>query len=75
MQRDEMFIRLVDPNRGLNELVQKHGLSYIRRHFSYSILEIFSKNEQGRKQALVRETYWKDVINYSAIINVNKIAS
>lgn len=50
------------PNRGLNELVQKHGLAYIRRHFSYSILEIFSKNEQGRKQALARETYWKDVM-------------
>ena len=50
------------PNRGLNDLVQKHGLAYIRRHFSYSILEIFSKNEQGRKQALARETYWKDVM-------------
>ena len=50
------------PNRGLNELVQNHGLDYIRRHFSYSILEIFSKNEQGRKQALAREVYWKDVM-------------
>lgn len=50
------------PNRGLNELVQNHGLDYIRRHFSYSILEIFSKNEQGRKQALDREGYWKDVM-------------
>ncbi|WP_025725404.1 GIY-YIG nuclease family protein [Acholeplasma granularum] len=49
------------PNVKLKELVTKEGLSYIQDNFKYTILEIFPKTEIGKQQALLRETYWKEV--------------
>jgi hypothetical protein len=50
------------PNKGLNELVQQKGLDYIRKHFSYAILEVFAKNPFGKSQALDRESHWKKTL-------------
>lgn len=49
------------PNKRLWELVDKHGISYVQKHFQYSLLEIFPKNEVGKQKALEREQYWKQV--------------
>jgi hypothetical protein len=37
-------------------------MEYIRKHFRYSVLEIFGKNELGKQKSLVREKYWKQVL-------------
>lgn len=50
------------PNKRLKEIVDKKGIEYIKKHFQYSILEIFSKNEIGKQKALNREKYWKNVL-------------
>lgn len=49
------------PNKGLRELVKAEGIGYIKEHFQYSLLEMFPKTELGKKQALERESYWKEV--------------
>ena len=50
------------PNKRLKEIVDKKGIDYIKKHFQYSILEIFSKSELGKQKALNREKYWKKVL-------------
>lgn len=47
------------PNIKLRNLVTNKGITYIQKNFQYTILEIFSKTELGKKQALEREKYWK----------------
>ncbi|MCK9342860.1 MAG: GIY-YIG nuclease family protein [Massilibacteroides sp.] len=49
------------PNIKLKNLVNDEGIEYIQKHFQYTLLEIFSKTELGKKQALEREKYWKEV--------------
>ena len=49
------------PNVKLKNLVNAKGIGYIQKYFQYTLLEIFSKNELGKKQALEREKYWKEV--------------
>ncbi len=44
------------------EIVEKYGISYIKKYFQYSLLEIFPKNEVGKQKALQRERYWKKVL-------------
>ena len=46
----------------MKEIVDKKGIDYIKKHFQYSILEIFSKSELGKQKALNREKYWKKVL-------------
>lgn len=50
------------PNLKLRELVNSKGIAYIQKHFQYTLLEIFTKTELGKKQALEREKYWKNVL-------------
>ena len=50
------------PNKRLCEIVEKYGISYIKKYFQYSLLEIFPKNEVGKQKALQRERYWKKVL-------------
>lgn len=50
------------PNKRLYEIVEKYGISYIKKYFQYSLLEIFPKNEVGKQKALQRERYWKKVL-------------
>ena len=50
------------PNKKLKALVNEKGLGYIQENFQYALLEIFPKNETGRKKALERESYWKEVL-------------
>ena len=50
------------PNKKLKVLVKEKGLSYIQTNFQYALLEIFPKNETGRKKALERESYWKEIL-------------
>lgn len=50
------------PNKRLRELVNTKGMEYIRKHFRYSVLEIFGKNELGKQKSLAREKYWKQVL-------------
>lgn len=47
------------PNIKFRNLVNDKGIGYIQKHFQYTLLEIFSKTELGKKQALDREKYWK----------------
>lgn len=49
------------PNLKLKNLVNDKGIAYIQMNFQYTLLEIFSKTELGKKQALSREKYWKKV--------------
>ena len=42
--------------------MDKKGIDYIKKHFQYSILEIFPKSELGKQKALNREKYWKKVL-------------
>ena len=51
------------PNKRLWEVVDKYGIDYVKRHFQYTLLEIFSKNEVGKQKALEREKYWKKVLD------------
>ncbi|KXT84482.1 hypothetical protein SORDD14_00041 [Streptococcus oralis] len=50
------------PNKRLLEIVEKHGIDYVKQYFQYSLLEIFPKNEVGKQKALEREKYWKSVL-------------
>ena len=50
------------PNKQLRELVEKKGVEYIKNYFTYTILEIFPKNEIGKNKALQREGYWKEAL-------------
>ena len=50
------------PNKRLKELVKKHGMDYVRENFTYTLIEIFPKNDVGRERALARESYWKEVL-------------
>ena len=50
------------PNKQLRELVKKKGVEYIKNYFTYTILEIFPKNEIGKNKALQREGYWKEAL-------------
>jgi hypothetical protein len=50
------------PNVKLKELVNKEGIAYIEKNFQYTVLEIFNKDEAGKRQALEREGYWKQVL-------------
>lgn len=50
------------PNVELRNLVNKKGLDYIRDNFQYTLLEIFPKTELGKRLALERENYWKEVL-------------
>lgn len=49
------------PNTKLKQLVVQEGIDYIQHNFQYTLLEIFSKSELGKQQALNREKYWKKV--------------
>lgn len=49
------------PNTKLKQLVVQEGIDYIQHNFQYTQLEIFSKTELGKQQALNREKYWKKV--------------
>jgi hypothetical protein len=50
------------PNLKLTALVKEKGLKYVQKNFQYALLEFYPKNEAGRKKALSRETYWKEVL-------------
>lgn len=50
------------PNVRLQELVKKKKIKYIEDNFQFAILEIFNKNEDGKRKALSRETHWKKVL-------------
>lgn len=50
------------PNKRLCEIVEKYGISYIKKYFQYSLLEIFPKNDVGKQKALQRERYWKKLL-------------
>lgn len=50
------------PNTKLKELVNDRGITYIQENFQYTILEIFKKDEIGKRNALEGEKYWKNVL-------------
>ncbi len=48
-------------NVGLIELIEKRGLSYVKRNFVYSILENYNARVDDHV-VLVRESWWKDTL-------------
>lgn len=49
------------PNKELQKLVKKEGLSYIRENFQYSILETFT-DDVSDKYIIGRESWWKKAL-------------
>ena len=49
------------PNKKLQELVKKEGLSYIKKNFQYSILETFT-DDVSDEYIISRESHWKEVL-------------
>lgn len=47
-------------NVKLKELIEKNGISYIKKNFTYRILDYFGENYPSSK-VLESESYWKDV--------------
>ncbi|QBO36239.1 GIY-YIG nuclease family protein [Periweissella cryptocerci] len=54
------------PNKELQKIVAEDGLPYIRENFRYSLIEIFPKTEIGHRDALERESHWKNVLDTRA---------
>ena len=50
------------PDKQLKELVKRESISYIQNYFKYTLLEVYPKNEMGKEKALLRESYWKEVL-------------
>ena len=48
-------------NKGLMALVKKEGFSYIKKYFTYTIIENFNQNTDD-EYVLKRESYWKNVL-------------
>ena len=48
-------------NVRLKELIEKEGFPYVRKNFSYRILDYFGENYPSAK-VLESESYWKDVL-------------
>lgn len=51
------------PNKKLKELVKKNGIEYIAANFQYTLIETFPRSESGKDKALMRESYWKQVLH------------
>ena len=49
------------PNKEFQELVERKGLSYIKRNFQYSILETFT-DDVADEDIINRESHWKKVL-------------
>lgn len=49
------------PNKELQKLVKKRGLSYIKKNFRYSILETFT-DDVSDEYIISRESYWKEAL-------------
>lgn len=49
------------PNKRLQEIVKKNGVSYIRENFQYSILETFT-DDVPDEYIIARESWWKKVL-------------
>lgn len=49
------------PNKRLQELVKKEGLSYIQENFQYSILEAFT-DDVSNEYIMDRESWWKEAL-------------
>jgi len=50
------------PNKQLKKLVKREGMLYIQNYFKYTLLEVYPKNEIGKEKTLLRESYWKEVL-------------
>lgn len=48
-------------NKGLHDLVKKEGFDYIKKYFTYTILENYNQNTED-SYVLQRESYWKRVL-------------
>ncbi len=49
------------PNKKFQELVIKEGMTYIKKYFRYSILDIY-KSKTDDKTIINRESHWKNVL-------------